>query len=285
MNNLIEDVSDTARWVAFYRAMETERNDALFHDPYAKELAGSRGEQIVRRMTGGRQSAWAVVVRTAVLDEILLRILAGGEIGCVLNLAAGLDTRPYRLDLPGRLRWIEVDRPALVSYKERSLATRQPRCQLERVSLDLADGRARADLLDRVEAAGLETLVLTEGLLVYLEAEQVAALSRDLAARTRLRQWLLDLAGPAVLGPMSRRGPQKELEVGNTPMRFAPDEGPDFSGPHGWRTVEVRYAWEEARLLGREPWWMGVIWRTSAPQRRQTYREIARYLLLEREVG
>ena len=45
---IIRNVSDTARWVAFYRAMESERPDAVFRDPFARRLAGERGEAIVR---------------------------------------------------------------------------------------------------------------------------------------------------------------------------------------------------------------------------------------------
>ncbi|PYP21274.1 MAG: hypothetical protein DMD55_20385, partial [Gemmatimonadetes bacterium] len=95
----IQHVSDTARWVALYRAMESERPDALFHDPYARRLAGARGEQILASLPKGRTWAWAMIVRTAVMDELILRAVARDGVGTVLNLAAGLDTRPYRLPL------------------------------------------------------------------------------------------------------------------------------------------------------------------------------------------
>lgn len=39
----VTGVSDTARWVAVYRAWESARPDALFHDPFAQRLAGDRG--------------------------------------------------------------------------------------------------------------------------------------------------------------------------------------------------------------------------------------------------
>jgi len=45
-NPLIRNISDTARWVAVYRARETERADGLFRDPFARRLAGTRGEEI-----------------------------------------------------------------------------------------------------------------------------------------------------------------------------------------------------------------------------------------------
>jgi O-methyltransferase involved in polyketide biosynthesis len=45
---LIRNISDTALWVAVYRARETDRPDAVFRDPFARRLAGERGEQIAQ---------------------------------------------------------------------------------------------------------------------------------------------------------------------------------------------------------------------------------------------
>jgi methyltransferase (TIGR00027 family) len=100
----IEHISDTARWVAVYRAMESERPDAIFRDPYARRLAGAHGEEIVQTMKRGRAMAWAMIVRTAVFDEIILETIARERIDLVVNLAAGLDARPWRLSLPASLR-------------------------------------------------------------------------------------------------------------------------------------------------------------------------------------
>ena len=66
----VRNVSDTARWVAIYRAMESERPDALFRDPYARRLGGERGEAIVRAMPRGRSMAWPMIVRTAVMGMV-----------------------------------------------------------------------------------------------------------------------------------------------------------------------------------------------------------------------
>ena len=72
----IRDVSDTALWVAIYRAQESERKDALFNDPYARRLAGERGQQIVDTIPHGHAMSWPMVVRTHVFDEIIQRVLA-----------------------------------------------------------------------------------------------------------------------------------------------------------------------------------------------------------------
>ena len=110
----IENVSDTARWVAIYRAMESERPDAIFRDPFARRLAGERGEEIVATLKQGRATAWAMIVRTAIFDEIIRERVASGGVDLVVYLAAGLDARPWRLELPASLRWVAVDFPRMI---------------------------------------------------------------------------------------------------------------------------------------------------------------------------
>lgn len=67
----MKNVSDTAKWVAEYRAMETDRPDAIFRDPFARRLAGPDGAKIVVAMPKGKRFAWPMIVRTAVTDEIM----------------------------------------------------------------------------------------------------------------------------------------------------------------------------------------------------------------------
>src|SRR5207245_9803033 len=130
-SNPISSVTDTARWVAMYRAMESERPDALFRDPYARRLAGPTGDQILASMPQGRRWAWPMITRTAVMDEIIMRLVSEQGADTVLNLAAGLDARPYRLNLPAALRWIDVDLEGLLSYKEAALAGERAACRIE----------------------------------------------------------------------------------------------------------------------------------------------------------
>ena len=60
----IHNISDTARWAAVYRARENERTDAAFRDPYARRLAGERGEAIARSMPFSEDATWAWIART-----------------------------------------------------------------------------------------------------------------------------------------------------------------------------------------------------------------------------
>lgn len=246
---LIRNVSDTARWVAFYRAMESERPDAIFRDPFARRLAGERGEAIVRALPKGEQMAWPMIVRTAVMDEIILRVVKEGA-DCVVNLAAGLDARPWRLPLPSELMWVDVDHPEMIESKLEKLATERPVCRYEGVRLDLSERGPRQALFARLGAACHRALVLTEGLLVYLPAESVSELAGDLHAQPHFQFWLMDLASPGLL-KMLEKSFGKTLREGNAPFRFGPAENTEFFRPYGWREIEWRSQFHEGLRLKR----------------------------------
>lgn len=116
MEPLIRNISDTARWAAMFRAQESERPDALFHDRFAARLGGAHGAEILAKVPHAADNSWAWVIRTYLFDR-LIRARVDAGTGKVLNLAAGLDARPYRMVLPAELEWVEVDLPPLVAYK------------------------------------------------------------------------------------------------------------------------------------------------------------------------
>ena len=149
MEPLIENISDTAKWVAVFRADESERPDAIFHDPFARRLAGERGKQIANAIEFSRNNSWSFVARTFLFDEFIKQHIELGY-DMVVNLASGLDTRPYRMPLPASLKWIEVDLPDIMNYKQTILANEKPNCELQSISLDLADRKARIDLFKKL---------------------------------------------------------------------------------------------------------------------------------------
>ena len=280
----LRNVSDTAHWVALYRAIESERPDAHFRDPYARRLAGERGEQVLRHMGGGTQGSWPMVVRTVAMDRLLTRVIREQRADTVVNLAAGLDARPWRMDLPAELRWIEVDLPAMIEYKRAALANETPRCRLESIAADLADPAARQAVLQRVAAITTRAVVLTEGLLVYLAPEQVAALARELADCGAFRWWITDLATPRILAMLRKRWGSR-LAQGNAPMLFGPAEGTAFFRPYGWAEAEFVSTWEEAKRLHRMPpgsWLWRLMEVFASPQRREVGRRLAGIVLLEK---
>ena len=248
----IRNVSDTALWVAVFRAQESERKDPLFYDPYARELAGERGAEAAKQAS---IPAWPIVVRTVALDEMILKAVEEDGFDTVLNLAAGLDTRPYRLALPATLRWIEVDLPGIIEYKREKLKDAKCFCRLERHAVDLTDVEARRALFAKVGAAADKLLVVTEGLLIYLSTDEVKTLAADLYQPPAFKRWLMDIASPALLKMLARQG---KIRADNTlhgsdavQFKFAPEEHVEFFRPYGWSPGEYRDTATEARRLKR----------------------------------
>ncbi len=263
----LRSVSDTALLVAYHRAMETTRPDALFRDPYAVRLSGGRGAALATRLRGGRQLAWSTVTRTVLFDEIVQRLVAQGA-DTIVNLAAGLDARPYRLALPAALRWIEVDLPDIIRDKEHWLAADTPSCQVERVALDLADRRGRRETLIALTDRSRHTVFIAEGLLAYLPPAVVGELADDIRAVPTVRSWVFDLATPMIARRM-RRLMGKQLERARAAYQFAPEDGTAFFGPHGWREAEFHELIEHAWRLNRKMpgAWVLDIGRRLAPRR------------------
>jgi methyltransferase (TIGR00027 family) len=250
-NSSVRNISDTARWVAYFRARETQRPDALFRDPYAERLAGERGFEIANTLAQGNKHEWAWVARTYLFDEFLSREIQEGS-DLVVNLAAGLDSRPYRMDLPPALQWVEVDLPEIVSYKEEVLGNEQPKCRLERISLDLSDVAGRRTLFAELDRRATNITVATEGLLIYFSAEEVASLAGDLAVGEHFRNWIIDLASPGQLKLM-QRSTGKQLSEANAAFKFGPPEGANFFVPYGWKPTNIQGFLKTAARLGRAP--------------------------------
>jgi methyltransferase (TIGR00027 family) len=247
----IKNVTDTAFMVAAWRARETERPDALFRDPLASRLAGERGRQIVESLPPKTfMGGWSIIIRTRIIDRFIEDAVANG-IDTILNLGAGLDTRPYRMELPAPLRWIEVDVPAIIDHKEKSLAAERPRCSLERVALDLAEPKLRAAFLSRTAASSKNILVLTEGVIPYLREEEVAALADDLRSAPSYRCWVADYFSPRTYAYRRRRGITQIMA--NAPFRFKPADYFRFFAERGWTPKEIRYLAEESLRLHRPP--------------------------------
>jgi methyltransferase (TIGR00027 family) len=259
----IRNISDTARWVAVYRARETERTDAVFRDPFARRLAGERGEQIAASMSFAEKNSWPFVARTWLIDHVISNQVKQGT-DMVINLAAGLDARPYRMNLPGSLHWIEVDLPEILGYKEDVLRNETPVCELERVRLDLSDVRARRELFSELGSRANQALVISEGLLVYLDEKEVTSLGQDLAVALSFQRWVIDLASPALLRMLAKKI-GAPLDQAGAPLTFAPQEGPDFFAKSGWKPVEIHSVMHAAAKLNRLPFFLRLIAKISSP--------------------
>jgi methyltransferase (TIGR00027 family) len=185
-------VEKTALGVAMVRAWESRRPDRLFDDPYAQafvdaapdafpEAANSHEELAARGPMGEIAAQFSLhgVIRTRFFDDYLTAATAAGCSQVVL-LAAGLDTRAFRLAWPERTRLFEVDLPDVLAFKDAVLAARgaAARCERTTVPADL-----RADWASALNAAGYDpgrpTAWLVEGVLIYLTADEAGRLLGD----------------------------------------------------------------------------------------------------------
>jgi methyltransferase (TIGR00027 family) len=278
---VVRNISDTALWAAYFRTEESKRRDALFHDPYAERLDGGRGTEIARTIPEGQAHAWAWVSRTYLFDQFLRKEIENGA-DLIVNCAAGLDARPYRMELPSSLEWIELDLPEILAYKEERLAQDKPRCALERIRVDLSNASERRKVFEAVGARGKRGLIITEGLLIYLSPEEVGSFATDLAGVGAFQRWLIDITSPGLLQMMQKRA-GKTLEKVGAPFRFGPPEGPGFFVPYGWDVVDVQGLLKTAARFGRPPFFLRLLAKLPESKGQQGKRPWSGVCLLQKK--
>jgi methyltransferase (TIGR00027 family) len=282
-DSTINDVSDTALWVAHYRAVESERPDALFRDPFAKRLMGERGRAIAQSMSA--TSAYTrqnVVVRTYIIDRFV-HALIGRGVDTIVNLGAGLDARPYRLEFPSGVRWIEVDYPHMIERKTEILANDRPNVALERVPLDLADRDKRRALFARLAGEAKKAAILTEGVLPYLSPEDVSSLSEDLRVHPQFEFWICDYISPETYKYI--RSPKRAKKMANAPFKFFPSNPLDFFAKRGWKVDDIQYIQKTTLDLGRPmpmPWYARLLTPFMPKSVREQFLKMSAYMILRR---
>lgn len=245
----IEHVSDTAFWVAYFRAKENVRAQALFRDPYAQKLAGARGKAFADSAPKvSFYTEWTVIARTVIIDRFIERAVNEG-VDAIVNLGAGLDARPYRMNLPQNLRWIEADYSKLIDYKNEVLINEQPKCALTRIGVDLADTQARQQFLHNVVPDAKNVLILTEGVIPYLSPDEVAMLAQDIFAHERFRYWIAEYIRKDIYKYL--QSAEREGELKKTPFKFFPEEWYPFFAKFGWIEKETRFVSEIAAEFNR----------------------------------
>ena len=256
MQTPFQHIADTAFWVAGFRANETKRSDAVFKDPLAEKLAGERGKEMVDGTPNAALMSFSIAIRTTAIDRLINIAIANG-IDTVINLGAGLDTRPYRMLLPPGLQWIEVDYDHVVDYKNALLADERPACNLSRIAVDLSADAERRKLFAELGSRVDNALIITEGVITYLQNEQAALLSQDIFSIPTFQFWIQEyLNGGYRKNGLPKKG--KKL-LKNTPFRFTVANPVSFFKKDGWSVKENIYMLDEGDRIGRKmplrfPW-------------------------------
>lgn len=180
--DITTSVGSTALSVATARALEAQKPDPLAIDPFAEVfcravggnasdvLDGKNPEHQLKTPDWGDHFVTFQGARTKYFDDYFRRAADAG-VRQVVILAAGLDSRAYRLPWPDATTIFELDRPQVLDFKREVLAEQGAKSTAERreVAVDLRDDWPKA-LQDSGFDAAKPSAWIAEGLLIYLPA-------------------------------------------------------------------------------------------------------------------
>ena len=273
---ITESVGSTALGVAAARAAETESENPLIRDPFARAFLEAAGEGMWSLTSDPRLSAEMkqrapdvqahmqvmvdfMAVRTAWFDEFFLDAVSSG-VRQVVILAAGLDARSWRLPWPDGTTVYELDQTKVLDFKSSTLQRRgaQPTAQLVSVAVDLREDWPTA-LREAGFDASLPTVWSAEGLLRYLPAAAQDLLFERIDSLSASGSWLATNApaksavDPELLARQREQAKRLraaaaevlDAEIPDVEDLWYPEERTevtDWLGEHGWDASQIGMA-------------------------------------------
>jgi len=224
----------TACWTAAVRARESRREDRLFHDPWAEALAGEQGASWIAQRP--EDSTITMALRTRYFDDFLEQISSLDKIRQVVFLAAGFDTRAFRLKWPAGVCVFEMDQPSVMDYKETVLQSLGATAVCERriIRKDLT-GSWKEALVETGFDPARPSCFLLEGFLFYLSSETATEVIDSVtllsAPGTRLG---FDVMNSAMLtSPYTKAWVEMQVQSG-APWIGTMDDPESFLSSRGW---------------------------------------------------
>jgi methyltransferase (TIGR00027 family) len=263
MTETLDAVERTALLTAALRAAESSREDRLYNDPYAARLAGEAGPELLAEI---REATFPKVarrtlpstpdynaIRTRFFDDFLQQAAQDPEMPQIVLAPAGMDSRAYRLDWPAGIRYFEVDRPAVLAYKQERLRGTRPRVDHHSVAVDLTS----PDWESKLVAAGYDpdqpSTWLLEGLLYYIPRDDAHRIIERVAAIMKPGSRIAaDIVNEAALTLPNMRGLLDVFAGWGCPWLFGTDEPEARFDAHGF-TVEAAQPGDPAADYGRWP--------------------------------
>lgn len=251
--NLTEPLlGETAHWTAAVRARENERTDRLLDDPWAGALAGETGMAWIA--TRSAESVSPMIIRMRYFDDFLQRITTEYSISQVVLLAAGLDTRAFRLAWPEGVTLFELDLPSVIAYKDQILlaANAQPNCHRQTIGVDLTKS-----WVDSLVAHGFvcqqPAVWLLEGFLFYLPNETITHLLDEVTTVAAPGSWLgFDINNSITFtSPLTAKWVEMQAQSG-APWLGSMDNPVAFLRQRGWEASLTQAGAEDANY-GRWP--------------------------------
>lgn len=249
----MDSVATTALYTAVIRARESTRPDRLFNDPLAGALAGPQGDELISWMEStspGAADNPTVPIRTRFFDDTIEHIVGESGVDQIVILAAGLDTRAFRLSLPPGIALFEVDRPEVLDLKASRLTElgAVPRCRRTAIPADLS-----GDWSNTLGESGFErsrpAVWLAEGLSPYLTDAQVHHFLATLSELAAPGSWLLtDVFSRSFLTSPQLAGFLAMMAANSSPIQFGTDDPEELVRAHGWRPQVTQLGGEGANF-------------------------------------
>lgn len=227
-------LGSTARWTASARAQESAREDRIFYDPWAAALAGEQGAQWLSQRSG---NVAPMVIRTRYFDDFLQRVVRDANLHQVVLVAAGLDTRAYRLNWPKQTQFFELDQPDVLQYKDTLLnaAGAQPTCNRKTIPTDLT-GDFGAKLIASGFDPHLPAVWLLEGFLFYLPEASILQILEHITRLSAPGSWMgFDIINAITLtSPITHTWIEMQASMG-APWIGSMDDPEAFLAERGWK--------------------------------------------------
>jgi len=249
-------LESTASWTAAVRAAESKREERLFNDPWAEALAGERGAAWLAGRPADTLNA--IIIRTRYFDDFLQGVACQQGVKQIVLLAAGLDTRAYRLQWPEGTRFFEVDQAGVLKRKEDILrgAGAKPGCKRQSIAADLAGEWTKALLSSGFDPQAPSGWLL-EGFLFYIPSESIVQILNEVSRLAAAGSWLgFDVINESVLtSPWTKAWVDMQAQAG-APWIGTLDDPDGLLAPLGWR-VRLTQAGQPDASYGR--WTLPVI--------------------------
>ena len=228
-------LGSTSRWTAGARASESLRPDRLFNDPWAAALATEEGITWVDK--SAEDAGSSIIVRTRFFDDFFEQATSHDNVRQVVLIAAGLDTRAFRLNWPAHTRLFELDQAPILEYKDSVLqdAGAQVTCERQTVPVDLTQPWKEALLKANFDPQQ-PSAWLIEGILFYLPNETVTQLIDEVNSLTAVGSWLgFDIINSDFLSSPYTRQRAERLSKYGTPWIGTMDDPAAFLCTRGWQ--------------------------------------------------
>ncbi len=233
MTELEKFVPRTSTLTAAVRAIETEKPDCLFEDPYAAQLAGSEGFELLKsekKILSEDRIAY-VTIRTRFFDDFLRSSMS--ELSQVVILGAGMDVRAYRLPWTPDIRVYEIDKPEVLARKDSILEEIPAKCHRYTIAADLTEDWSNL-LVTTGFQVDIPSIWLLEGVLVYLSEVEVNNLLQKISELSATGSRL----GTDLVNLKLRQKYSQEFVIGKY-WKFGCDHPEELFASYGWQTSVI----------------------------------------------